>query len=55
MGYFSVASFQKPEKIYLENSNLLYALAEQTPNTGTVREVFFTTNLKKDIISISLM
>lgn len=44
---FSVASLQKTEKIYLENTNLIYALAEDTPNIGTVREVFFNNQLQQ--------
>lgn len=42
---YSVASLQKPEKIYLNNPNLLYALSEEQPNAGTVREVFFYSQL----------
>lgn len=42
---FSVASLQKPEKIYLNNPNMLYALSEQNPNAGTVRDVFFYSQL----------
>lgn len=42
---FSVASLQKPAKIYLNNTNLLFALSEQVPNVGTVREVFFYNQL----------
>lgn len=38
---YSVASLQKPEKIYVNNTNLLFALSEEQPNAGTVREVFF--------------
>ncbi|HMS30692.1 MAG TPA: AAA family ATPase [Saprospiraceae bacterium] len=38
---FSIASLQKPEKIYLDNTNHIYALSEQTPNIGNVRETFF--------------
>lgn len=42
---YSVSSLQKPEKIYLNNPNLLYALSEEQPNSGTVREVFFYSQL----------
>lgn len=42
---YSVASLQKPEKIYLNNTNFLYALSEEQPNSGTVREVFFFSQL----------
>ncbi len=37
----SIASPQKPEKIFLNNSNLLYAIAETSPSIGTVQETFF--------------
>ena len=32
---------QKPEKIYLDNPNLLFSLPTGTPNVGTLRETFF--------------
>ncbi len=41
----SVAVLQKPEKIFMENTNLLYALSEMEPSAGTVREVFFNNQL----------
>jgi len=41
----SVATLQKPEKVYLNNANLLYALSEESPSSGTVREVFFNNQL----------
>ena len=31
----------KPEKIYLENTNLIYALAGDEPDTSNLRETFF--------------
>jgi len=31
----------KPEKIYLENTNLMYALTGDEPDTGNLRETFF--------------
>jgi predicted AAA+ superfamily ATPase len=37
----SVAVLQKPEKIYLDNSNLLFALVEQQVEKGNLRETFF--------------
>lgn len=36
----SVAALQKPEKLYLNNTNLMYALSGQTTNSGTLRETF---------------
>ncbi len=41
----SISILQKPGKVYLNNTNLLYALSEDTPSTGTVREVFFNSQL----------
>lgn len=41
----SVAVLQKPEKILLENTNLLFALSEEAPSTGTVREIFFSNQI----------
>jgi uncharacterized protein len=37
----SIATLQKPEKIFLNDSNLIYAIAENQPSKGTVRETFF--------------
>jgi predicted AAA+ superfamily ATPase len=36
---------QKPEKIYLENTNLAYTLAENNTDTGNIRETFFLNQL----------
>ncbi len=33
--------FEKPDKIYLNNTNQLYAITPKTPDTGTLRETFF--------------
>lgn len=41
----STAVLQKPEKIFLNNTTLLAALAEQQSNIGTVRETFFLSQL----------
>ncbi|MEM6318459.1 MAG: AAA family ATPase [Bacteroidota bacterium] len=32
---------QKPDKVYLENTNLLYAIAPENTEKGTLRETFF--------------
>ncbi len=42
----STAMLQKPEKIFLNNTTLLAALAEQQANIGTVRETFFLSQLQ---------
>jgi hypothetical protein len=36
-----LSKLETPEKIYLNNSNQMYALASQPPNKGTMRETFF--------------
>jgi len=37
----STATLQKPEKIFLQNTTLLFALAKESANSGSVRETFF--------------
>lgn len=41
-----VGALTKPEKLYLANSNLAYALGEENASVGTVRETFFSNQLK---------
>lgn len=36
----------KPEKLYLNNSNLMYALSKENTNIGNVRETFFLNQFK---------
>jgi predicted AAA+ superfamily ATPase len=40
-----ISKLQKPDKMYLENTNLLYALAGANSNTGNLRETFFLNQL----------
>lgn len=40
-----VSRLQKPAKIYLENTNLIYALSNKNANTGNIRETFFANQL----------
>ena len=40
----SVTKMQKPDKIYIQNPNILYALSSQL-NTGTIRECFVVNQL----------
>ncbi len=42
---FGVSLLQKPDKVYLENTNLIYALSENEPNMGNLRETFFLNQL----------
>jgi len=41
----SVKKMQKPDKILMENTNLLQALSLSEPNIGTMRETFFCNQL----------
>ncbi len=40
-----IASLSKPEKIYLDNSNLVHALSPAPPSIGTIRETFFANQM----------
>lgn len=42
----STSILQKPDKIYLENTNLGYAISKEEINTGNERETFFLNQLK---------
>lgn len=44
----SISQLQKPEKIYLDNTNLIKAMAVSTPSAGTLREIFFLNQLHVD-------
>ncbi len=41
------AVLNKPEKIYLHNTNLLVTLCDEKPNVGTMRETFFLNQVKQ--------
>jgi len=36
-----ISRLQKPDKLYLENTNLAFAIRPEKPDTGTLRETFF--------------
>jgi len=40
-----IGLMNKPDKIYLNNTNLMFALGENRINTGTIRETFFMNQL----------
>lgn len=40
-----ITDLQKPDKMYLDNTNLLYTLSPEKPEIGTVRETFFANQL----------
>lgn len=42
----TVTDLQKPDKILLDNPNIIYALSDITPQIGTVRESFFVNQLQ---------
>ena len=41
----SIVTLQKQEKIYLDNTNLAYAISYVQPNEGNLRETFFASQL----------
>lgn len=41
-----ISFLQKPEKIYLQNTNLIYLLSGDKPETGNIRETFFLNQLE---------
>ena len=43
---YGITKLNKPEKIFLNNTNLIYALNEKEANKGTLRETFFYNQLK---------
>jgi predicted AAA+ superfamily ATPase len=45
---YGISRLQKPTKIYLENTNLIYLLAQQNANIGNIRETFFINQLSSD-------
>lgn len=50
----SVSVLQKPDKIFLNNTALLYALSHENTNIGTVRETFFLSQFLQNNKSIRL-
>lgn len=42
-----ISKLQKPERVFLENTNLMYALSGKTVQSGNVRETFFANQLKE--------
>ncbi len=40
-----ISKLQKPEKIFLENTNFVIALADNIPDIGNIRETFFLNQL----------
>lgn len=41
-----IGALTKPEKLFLNNTNLMYALAKDNVNTGNLRETFFVNQFK---------
>lgn len=41
-----ISMLQKPDKLFLENSNLMFTMRSSSVNTGNVRETFFVNQLK---------
>ena len=43
-----ISKLQKPNRIFLDNTNLMFALSNNTVQSGHVRETFFANQLKKN-------
>jgi predicted AAA+ superfamily ATPase len=43
-----INSLNKLDKIYLDNSNMMFALSPQQPDIGNIRETFFINQLKQE-------
>ncbi len=43
---FGISRMQKPDKIFLENTNIAFAINPAYPNPGNLRETFFLNQLK---------
>ena len=42
---FGINYLNKPDKLYLQNTNLMFALTQEAPNKGNLRETFFLNQL----------
>lgn len=42
---YGISRLQKPSKIYLDNTNLIFTLSQQNANAGNIRETFFANQL----------
>ena len=42
-----LTTLSKPEKVYLENTNIIYSLAKDNANSGNLRETFFANQLRE--------
>ncbi len=49
----SIGTLQKPDKLFLDNTNLAFALAKEATNIGSLRETFFLNQLS-NVSSITL-
>jgi hypothetical protein len=43
-----IGKLTKPEKLYLNNTNLIYVLGRENVEIGSIRETFFANQLRKD-------
>ena len=41
-----IGQLGKVDKVYIDNTNLIFALAEEHPNTGNIRETFFFNQMR---------
>lgn len=48
---FGISALQKPDKIYIENTNMMFAI-DESPNKGTIRETFLMNQLHNSNFSV---
>ena len=47
---FGVSTLQKPDKLFIENTNYMYSLLDKKPDTGNLRETFFLNQISESHI-----
>lgn len=45
---YGISLLQKPEKLYIANTNYIFAINEKSPNIGSLRETFFFNQLSNN-------
>jgi len=43
-----INALSKPQKVYLENTNIVFSLARDNANQGNLRETFFTNQMREN-------
>lgn len=49
---YGISRMNKPEKVYLNNPNLMFALSDSSVNAGSIRETFFLNQVQQNYITM---